>query len=163
MENNQQMLTRMSLDIRMRGLSENTHASYVRYAGKFLEYCGKPSDELDESDARGYLIYLMHEGRLDIGTINMNNAAIRFFFAVTLNKTLNYLQLPRFKKHKTLPEILTREETQRLIGECANVKYKSFFLLAYGGGLRVSEAYVKQKQKNLHYILSSKRMWHWEI
>jgi hypothetical protein len=43
----------------------------------------------------------MQEGRLDVGTINMCNAAIRFFFAVTLNKTLNYLQLPRFKKRKT--------------------------------------------------------------
>ena len=129
----------MSLDIRMRGLSENTHDAYVRYAGKFLEHCERSSDELDESDARDYLIHLMHEGRLDIGTINMCNAAIRFFFAVTLNKTLNYLQLPRFKKRKTLPEILTREETQRLIGECANVKHKAFFLLAYGGGLRVSE------------------------
>ena len=139
MENNQQMLTRLSLDIRMRGLSENTHDAYVRYAGKFLGYCGKPAGELDESDARDYLIHLMQEGRLDISTINMCNAAIRFFFAVTLNKTLNYLQLPRFKKHKTLPEVLSRDETQRLIGECANVKHKAFFLLAYGSGLRASE------------------------
>jgi site-specific recombinase XerD len=58
---------------------------------------------------------------------------------VTLNRTINYLQLPRFKKHKTLPEILTREEIRRLIHNCTNVKHKSFFLLAYGGGLRVSE------------------------
>ena len=139
MVSNPQTLARMTLDIRMRGLSENTHNSYIRYTGKFMDYCGKPAGELDESDARGYLIHLMQEGRLDIGTINMCNAAIRFLFAITLNKTLNYLQLPRFKKHKTLPTILTREETQQLIDECVNVKHKAFLLLAYGGGLRVGE------------------------
>jgi len=139
MEHNQQALSRMSLDMRMRGLSEHTQDVYLRYAGKFLEHCGKPTETLDESDAREYLIHLMREGRLDTGSINLHNSAIRFFFAVTLNRTLNYLQLPRFKKRKTLPEILTREETQRLIGGCVNVKHKAFFLLAYGGGLRVSE------------------------
>jgi len=69
----------------------------------------------------------------------MCNAAIRFFFAVTLNRTINYLQFPRFKKPKTLPEVPTREEAQQLIHNCPNLKHKAFFLLAYGGGLRVSE------------------------
>jgi site-specific recombinase XerD len=139
LENNLQVLKRMSVDIQMRGLSEHTLDSYIRYAGKFLDFCSKPAVELDESDARCYLVHLMHEGRLDTSSINLHNAAIRFLFAITLNRTLNYLQLPRFKKCKTLPELMTREETQKLIGECANVKHKSFFLLAYGGGLRIGE------------------------
>jgi site-specific recombinase XerD len=136
---NIQIIKRMSVDMQLRGMSEHTQGVYLRYAGNFLEHCGKPADELDESDARELLICLMREGRLSIGTINMYNSAIRFLFAVTLNRTLNYLQLPRFKRHKTLPVVLSREETQRLIGECRNVKHKAFFLLAYGGGLRVSE------------------------
>jgi site-specific recombinase XerD len=139
MQTIQQQLTRMKTDMQMRGLSEHTQDAYLRYARRFLGHCGKQADELDESDARAYLIFLMHEGNLDPSSINLHNAAIRFFFAVTLNRTLNYLQLPRFKKRKALPEILTREETQRLIDECVNTKHKSFFLLAYGGGLRVSE------------------------
>jgi len=139
MENNLQILKRMSVDIQMRGLSEHTLASYMRYARKFLDHCGKPAEELGESDAREYLISLMREGRLDTSSINQYNAAIRFLFAVTLNRTVNYMQLPLFKKRKTLPELMSREETQRFIGECANVKHKAFFLLAYGGGLRVGE------------------------
>lgn len=139
MENNKKILARMAMDIRLRGLSEQTHKSYTRYAGFFLEFCKQPADELDTNDARDYLIHLMQERRLSIATINMCNAAIRFLFAVTLNKTLNYLQLPRFKKPKTLPVILTREESHRLIGECLNDKHKVFFMLAYGSGLRVSE------------------------
>jgi len=139
MKDNQQILTSMSVDIRMRGLAEGTHEVYLRYARKFLEHCGKATEELDERDAREFLIHLMRERQLDSSTINIYNAAIRFLFAVTLNRTLNYLQLPRFKKRKTLPEILTREETQRLICGCANLKHKAFLLLAYGSGLRISE------------------------
>ena len=139
METKQQMLNRLTLDLRLRGLAENTQEAYIRYVGKFLDFCSKPVDELDENDARSYLIHLMREGKLSTGSINLHNSAVRFFFAVTLNKTLNYLQLPRFKKHRTLPEILTKEEVQHLIDSCANLKHKASFLLAYGGGLRVSE------------------------
>ena len=139
METKQKTLNRLKLDLQMRGLSENTQDAYIRYVGKFLKFSDKPVDELDENDARVYLIHLMREGVLSTGSINLHNSAIRFFFAVTLNKTLNYLQLPRFKKRRTLPEILAREEVQRLIFNCSNPKHKAMLLLAYGGGLRVSE------------------------
>jgi site-specific recombinase XerD len=139
MQTNQQLLKRMRLDMQLRGLSEHTQNSYLIHTGIFLECRKRPAAELDENDARAFLIHLMRENKVCAGTVNSYNAAIRFFFAVTLNRTLNYLQLPRFKKHKTLPEILTREEAQLLIYNCANVKHKAFFLLAYGAGLRVSE------------------------
>jgi integrase len=137
--NNRQLLKRMETDMRMRGMSEHTQRDYVLYAGKFPERCGRPEDELNEADARTFLVGLLREGRVCAGTVNSYNAAIRFFFAVTLNRTMNYLQLPRFKKRKTLLEIPTREEVNRLINECSNVKYSVFFLFAYGAGLRVSE------------------------
>jgi site-specific recombinase XerD len=129
----------MELDMQMRGMSEHTVDSYLIHTGKFLEHCKRPGEQLDENDARAFLIQLIRENKLSAGTVNSYNAAIRFFFAVTLNRTLNYLQLPRFRKCRTLPEILTREETQLLIYNCANVKHKAFFQLAYGAGLRIGE------------------------
>jgi len=139
METNHQMLTRMTLDMQMRGMSQHTLDVYIRCVKFYLEWRDEEGGELDESTARAYLIHLVREGKVGTGTVNMYNAAIRFFYAVTLNRTINYLQLPRFKRHKTLPEILSREEIQRLIHGCRNLKHRAFFLLAYGGGLRVSE------------------------
>ena len=139
METNQQMLDRMAMDMRMRGMSQHSLDVYIRCVRFFLDWREEEGGKLDEATARAYLIHLIHEGKHSTGTVNMYNAAIRFFYAVTLNRTINYLQLPRFKKHKTLPEILTREEIRRLIYDCPNTKHKSFFSLAYGGGLRVSE------------------------
>jgi site-specific recombinase XerD len=139
MQTIQQQLTRMKTDMQLRGLTEYTQESYLRSVRKFLEFCGDGQETPDENDAREYLIYLMQEGRLENSSINQYNAAIRFFLSVTLNLMINLRQLPMFKKRKTLPEILSRDETQRFIDECLNIKHKSYILLAYGSGLRVSE------------------------
>ncbi len=52
---------------------------------------------------------------------------------------MNYLQLPRMKTDKTLPEILSRDEIALLLKHCGNLNHKAMFALVYGSGLRVSE------------------------
>jgi site-specific recombinase XerD len=136
---NQQLLRRMSEDMQMRGMAEGTQALYLRRAEKFLAYCGKSAHDLDERDARQYLLHLLREEKLSNGSVNTFNEAIRFLFAVTMNRTMNYLQMPRFKKRRTLPELLSREEAIGIIAGCVNLKHKCWLLLAYGSGLRVSE------------------------
>ena len=138
---NEQLLNRLNEDIRLRALSEYTHKTYTRNVRKFLEFCGNRNAEtLDEKDGRAFLLHLMDENKISNVTINLYNTAIRFFFAVTLNRPVNYLQMPMTKRGTKLPELLTREEIhRRLVDECENLKHKSWFLLAYGSGLRVSE------------------------
>ena len=90
-------------------------------------------------DVRQFLGHLIVEKKLSPGTVNSYSSAIRFFFAVTLNRTMNYLQIPRIKAPKKLPEILTREEIESLIRQGNNRKHKALLLLAYGSGLRANE------------------------
>lgn len=136
----QQALQKMKADIRFRGLSEHTFRSYLTNVTAFLNYYqNRPVDELTEIDVRAFLAHLINEKKLTPGTVNIYSAAIRFFFAVTLNRTMNYLQIPRMKIPKKLPEILTRDEVFQLIDICQNLKHKAMFLLAYGSGLRVNE------------------------
>lgn len=135
----QQALRRMQADIQLRGLSRNTFDSYLSHAEIFLNFCNRPIEELTEMDVRKFLGYLVVEKKLMPSTVNIYSSAIRFFFAVTLNRTMNYLQIPRIKVPKTLPEILTRDEISELIGKCSGVKHQALLLLAYGSGLRVGE------------------------
>jgi len=136
----QQALQRLKADIQLRGLSKHTHESYMIRVRKFLEFCNRPIEELDEMDVRQYLVSLIAGNRLSPITVNSYSAAIRFFFAVTLNRTMNYLQIPRYKAPKELPEILTRDEVAQLITASSyNIKHEAFILLGYGSGLRVSE------------------------
>jgi len=135
----QQALQRMKADMQLRGLAENTFRSYLTHARMFLVCCNRPVEELTEVDVRKFLGHLIIEKKLTPGTVNIYSAAIRFFFAVTLNRTMNYLQIPRVKAPKKLPEILTKDEIFELIGNSSNLKHKALLLLAYGSGLRVGE------------------------
>lgn len=146
MKNKEQVLQRMREDILLRGLSENTMVSYMLNARIFLEYCNRPVEQLNEHDIRNFLYYLIKEKKVMPQTVNTYSAAIRFLFAVTLNRTLNYLQIPRQKKRKTLPEVLTREEVSSIIGSCFNIKHKAMLMVVYSSGLRVSEAAALKMQ-----------------
>jgi site-specific recombinase XerD len=145
---NQQALTRLKADIQLRGLSRSTQRSYLTHVGIFLEDCKRPIEELDETDIRNFLGRLIVEKKLAPGTINIYGASIRFFFAVTLNRTMNYLQIPRVKAPKKLPEILTRDEVAELIACSANLKHKALIMTTYGSGLRVSEL-ISLKTKDI--------------
>jgi site-specific recombinase XerD len=94
---------------------------------------------LDENDVRRFLEHLIVVKKNKPRTVNQHSAAIRFFFAIGLNRTMNYLQMPLMKVPKDLPDVLTKEEVNRIIGVCENKKHKALLLLAYGSGLRTSE------------------------
>lgn len=134
-----QALQRMKADIQLRGFSPNTLRMYLAYTEAFLNYCDRPVEQLDELDVRQFLWHLVSEGKVKAGTVNFYNASIRFFFAVTLNRTMNYLQMPRMKRSKNLPVILSRDEINALVANCDNLKHRALILTAYGSGLRVSE------------------------
>lgn len=131
-------LEQLYQDMRLRAYSDHTQDVYGRAVRCFLNFSGKSVEALNEQDVRNYVLHLMG-GSLSKGSINTYQAAIRFFFGVTLNRAMNYLQMPRLKEDKALPEILSREEIARLLDRCEKPKHKAIFALAYGSGLRVSE------------------------
>jgi len=131
-------LRKLYQDMQLRAYSEHTQDIYGRAVRKFLNFSEKPVEMLDEKDVRNYTLYLM-SGSLSKSSINTYQAAIRFFFGVTLNRSMNYLQMPRLKEDAALPEILSREEIALLLERCGNTKHRAMFSLAYGSGLRVSE------------------------
>lgn len=135
-----EVLQKMKADIRFRGLSESTIKNYTRNVKAFLKFCNnRPIEELDEMDVRRFLEHLITVKKLAPRSVNQHSSAIRFFFAVGLNRTMNYLQIPLMKVPKDLPELLTRKEVSTLIGSCENKKHRALLLLAYGSGLRSSE------------------------
>jgi integrase/recombinase XerD len=146
MKSQEQVLLRMREDVLLRGLSESTLESYLMHARIFLEHCNRPVEQLNEHDIRKFLYYLINDQKAAPQTVNIYNAAIRFLFAVTLNRTLNYLQIPRLKKRRALPDLLTREETSSLIGSCSNIKHRAMLTVVYSSGLRVSEAAALKTQ-----------------
>jgi len=139
MQTNEQVLDRMADDLRLRGLASRTQSEYLRYARLFLKWAAQPAEAMGEENIRDYLKHLIDGKPLSASTINLNNAALRFLFAVTLNRNLNYRQIPRLKENRSLSEILTKNEIVKLIDHASSLRDKAILMTIYGAGLRVSE------------------------
>jgi site-specific recombinase XerD len=66
--------------------------------------------------------------------------ALRGFFRQVLERTdWNYAKLPRPRRPKRLPEVLSAEEVEAILDAAPSPKYRAAFMLCYGSGLRTDE------------------------
>lgn len=135
----EQVLEKLKFDVELRGLSKNTQDEYYTKAKIFQDYFDKPATELDEKDIREFLHYLTTEKKLTSGSVNSYNSGLRFLYGVTLNVNLNCKQIPRHRKKRKFPDILTQNEIQNLFAVCDNLRDKCILMTTYGAGLRISE------------------------
>lgn len=136
---NQQFIEKLKLDLQLRGYSKGTEKDYSEMIRLFLEYYKKPAEELGEPEIREYLHYLRSDRNLSPSTVNTRNSAIRFFFEITLEKSLIYRRIPRLKDPIVLPNILTKDEVEAIFNAAENLKHKCILMTIYGSGLRLSE------------------------
>lgn len=134
-----EILMQLKFDMELRGLSMNTQEEYLTKSKIFQKHFGKPATELGEKEIREFLHYLAITKKLTPASINTYNSALRFLYGVTLNKSLNYKQVPRQKQLRKIPDILTTEEVQKLFNVCENLRDKCILMTIYGAGLRLSE------------------------
>ena len=135
----EEIFKRLQTEITIRGLSPGTYNTYMRAIDLFLNWSDKPFEELEEVDFRNYLLYLINRGNLSTATINMYNAAIRFFLQVILEKDVNYRRTARLRKEYKLPSVWSIEEVTKFLSVIDNIRDRAIFINIYGSGLRVSE------------------------
>lgn len=135
----EEVLNKLMFDVELRGLSKNTKDEYYSRVKSYQNHYNKPATELGEEDIREFLHYLTTEKKLASASVNTYNSALRFLYGVTLNTKLNLRQIPRHRKQRKFPDILTREEIQTLLDACDNLRDKCILMTLYGAGLRISE------------------------
>ena len=80
-------------------------------------------------------------------------SGIKLLWEKVLGRSWNANKLPRSKRAKTLPEVLSEEEVRQLICQTKNLKHRAFLKVLYTTGVRVGEL-VKLKPGDI----DSKRM-----
>lgn len=135
----EQVLEKLKFDVELRGLSKHTQDEYYTKAKIFQNYFNKPATELGEKEIREFLHYLTTEKKLTSGSVNSYNSGLRFLYGVTLNISLNCKQIPRHRRTRKFPNILTKDEIQSLFDACDNLRDKCILMTLYGAGLRISE------------------------
>lgn len=134
-----EVLTKLKFEVELRGLSKNTQHEYYSRVKNFQNHFNKPATELDIEDIRHFLRYLITEKKLTSASVNTYNSALRFLYGKTLDINLDIKKIPRHRKQRKYPEILTKEEIQTLFNVCNNLRDKCILMTIYGAGLRLSE------------------------
>lgn len=136
--NKEDLLNKLRQEIEIRNLSPKTLKSYIYYSSRFLDYLGCKEPSLQE--VKSYVQIQIK--RQNPSSVAHEIFALQFFFDKVLN---NKIHLPKPKRNKTLPEILTKEEIKSMIGYTSNIKHKLILKIVYGCGLRTSEAIALKK------------------
>ena len=134
----------VTIAARKRNLKESTAAAYCHALNPFLRTIDKPWQELSIADADNYLTAKRMEGIMP-ETYNHYYAALRFMYKRILKLNWDEDEIPRMKRDRSLPTILSKNEIDTLLAVTKNLKYKAIFAVMYSGGLRVSEV------THLHY------------
>jgi len=129
---------RMLDDMRMRKLSDKTQSHYIRAVVNLTRFLGRSPDTATAEDLRRYQLHLVEHGRTRT-SLNRTITALRFFFAVTLERPEALAKMSTVHEPRKLPVVLSREEVARLIEAAANPKHQAALSVAYGAGLRASE------------------------
>jgi len=125
-------------EFRIRNCSQGTAKQYIYHIGKFLDWAGKPLEELTLYDARDYII-MKRESGLKPESCNGVTSALIFLFRYMLHIKWDLDIIPRMKRNWKLPEVLSHEDIEKLIDTAHCIRNKAIIALMYSSGLRVGE------------------------
>jgi len=143
-------------ELRRANASEHTIRNYESDLGQFVEYLQPPGAELPEPSAIDVFIIRewmgsLYRQRLAAVSIRRKIAAVRSLFKFLQRQgvvTINAARLVRIPKApKTVPAVMTAEQTNGLIDDVASKELDrpfpardlAIFEILYGCGLRISE------------------------
>lgn len=140
---------RMIRDMELRNFSPTTQRGYLRAVTGLAEYYHRSPDRISTEEIQDYVVYLLSERKVAVGTCHAIITALRFFYIVTLEQNGASVTIPQIKRETRLPEILGPEQLERVFAAPRNLKHRVLLMTAYGGGLRVSEL-VHLKVTDIH-------------
>ena len=126
-------------DLIMRGFTKSTIKNYLLVVGEFEKFVSLPPSLFEEKHAVDFLYDCIINRKLKEDTVNYKNSIIKLLFVVTLNKEWNNLKVPRMKRRKTLPIVLSKSEVKEFLDSIDDLRYKTIFSIIYSGGLRLNE------------------------
>ncbi|HBU06954.1 MAG TPA: integrase [Candidatus Magasanikbacteria bacterium] len=144
-------LDNLQQELRIRNYSPKTIKSYVRINGDFLRFCQKDPREVNTSDIKNYLDYLLQNQSASSVAVAYN--ALQFYYKEVWKRSF-FLNIKQPKRGKYLPVVLSKEEVNKMIEMTANPKHNCVISLLYGTGVRVSElTHIRMKDIDLDRML----------
>ena len=142
----QDPILKLKQEMKLRNFSLKTIQSYLYFITDILKKANKNPKTIIANDIRNYLENLVNNKKSS-STINIAYNAFKFYFEKILRRRF-FVNIPRAKKSKYLPVVLSKQEVIKMIKITNNPKHKFVIQLMYSTGLRISEV-VKIKMLDI--------------
>ena len=132
-----QLYQRHVLVLKLRGYAASTIDVYARAVRRLVAYFDCVPDRLSVEQLETYFANLVDSHSW--ATVRVDRNGLQFFWKHVLKRDWRWLEIIKPPQVRTLPDVLSVGEVERLIGAARKLRYRVFVLATYSMGLRLSE------------------------
>lgn len=133
-------LERVEEKVILKGYSHNTLKAYRGALYYFFKYFENNNlKDLEKAAIESYVAHLINKYKISETRQNTIINAIKFYYEQVLGQPREYYDIQRPKRPKSLPNVLSMEEIQKLLVQPKNIKHRAILYTIYASGLRISE------------------------
>ena len=129
----------MSRHMILRGLSPRTRKVYRGQVRRFARATGLDPEEISAEQVAEYLRVISEEKGVSRSYHSQALSAIRYLFVHVLGRPMVMEKIPRPKRSRRLPFVLSRQEVSRMLDVCRSPQEKALVMMLYSTGVRVGE------------------------
>lgn len=124
--------------LRRQGLADVTCDSYARALRRLEAAVAVPLDALTVTHLKDYFADLVESHSWS--TVKVDRCGLQFFYRYVLERDWDWVRIVRPPRAQRLPNVLSQAEVARLLACLRLPRFRTYFLVVYSLGLRLSEA-----------------------
>jgi len=138
---------RMVEDMNARKLCAQTQRGHIHSCKRFAEFLKRSPDTATAEDIRRFQLHLSETG-MSICNRNRIMTGVKFLLRVTLRRLDLAAEIYHIREPQKIPQVMSPDETRRLLAVATSLKARVALSLCYGCGLRAGEV-VRLKVKHI--------------
>jgi site-specific recombinase XerD len=123
--------------LKLQGKREKTIDGYARALRRIAGYFDCCPDSLEPDQLKTYFAWMVEN--YSWSSVKVDLWGLSFFYHHVLGRKMEWIEIVNPPKARSLPDVPTREEVQRLINGVYRLRYRVFFFVIYSMGLRLGE------------------------
>lgn len=126
-------------ELRLRGYSPRTRKAYLKHIRAYLRRVGCAPETLGSDAIRAFLLDRIRQDGISRAYHDQAVSALKFLYRHVIGLPEDINGIPRPRRERRLPTVLSRQEVERLVDAISNPKHVALVMLIYSAGLRVGE------------------------
>jgi site-specific recombinase XerD len=142
-------LDKLKLENKSSNTIGNYHFAFLRFINTYRYKTLEGINTFESAEINKYHSLLQQKYGKSASGINISVNAIKFYYKEILHKDLDTEPVIRPKREDNLPNVLSEDDTRKIILHTYNIKHKAILLTIYSAGLRISEL-INLKIADIH-------------